>query len=564
MHIPEYKNIVEKVIQLKNFLVNLFKTHTKKSVALGLVLLGLGYYYYTNSAATEIKYVVTKVTKGTIVASVTGTGQVTALNQIDIKTRASGDVLSLPAKSGATVRSGQTLATLDARDARKAVRDAQVSLDIARLDLKQLMEPNDSLAYLQAQHAIESAEQQKKDADRTVTTTYRTLLNTSFEPLPVTSADKFTSEQIVPIISGSYVGESQGEILIEIKGIVGDVPRFESSGIVSSYGNVNTVPQPLGSSGLYIQFPPTLIQNATFAGVKWSIKIPNTKASGYLSNNTAYQNALENKAKVYAEADRTIAEQKQKITDLKNGATPLEIESKKLAITQRQNALYDAQLALNDYTISAPFAGTLTTVSVQRGESISSGSTLATLITKKRVASVTLNEVDVARIKVGQKTTLTFDALEDFSVAGEVVEIDTVGAVTQGVVSYTVKIGFDTDEERIKPGMSVTANIVTDVKVDVVVAPSSAVKTKNGTSYVEFFDPPLAEPKEGEQGTASDTAPQQKNVQTGIASDTEIEIVSGLSEGDFIVTKAITATATKTTAAPSLFGAPGGGGTRQR
>ncbi|MFZ2593424.1 MAG: efflux RND transporter periplasmic adaptor subunit [Minisyncoccia bacterium] len=560
MNIPQTTDLFSKGKAVLSRTVAFARVHTKKSlVLLALLLLG-GYYYYSKSATAETRYTFTKVEKGTLVASVTGTGQVTALNQIDVKPRVSGELVSLPVKSGATVRAGQVLATIDARDARKALRDAQTSLEIARLDLKQLMEPNDSLAYLQAQNAIKNAEQQKTDADRTVATSYRALLNSSFEALP----DVFLNEQVAPTITGTYTGEKEGEIIILATGSTGSSARFEASGLVSGYGTVNTSAQPMGTSGLYIQFPSSTINNPAISlgGMRWIVKIPNTKSSSYLSNNTAYQNAVLNRDKAYKDAEQTIAEQKQKISDLKAGATPLEIESKNLSIRQRQNALYDAQLALNDYTITAPFGGTITSVPVQRGESVSSGTTLATLITKKRVASVTMNEVDVARIKIGQKTTLTFDALEDFSVAGEVLEIETVGTVTQGVVSYVVKVGFDADDEKIKPGMSVTANIVTDVKQDVLLVPSSSVKTKNGASFVEVFATPLPAPAEGETGSVSKVAPEQKNVEIGISSDTQVEIVLGLIEGEEIVAKTISATSAKTTTAPSLFPSPSGRGGR--
>ncbi len=560
MNIPQTTDLLSKGKTVLSRTVAFARVHTKKSLVLLALLSFGGYYYYSKSATAETRYTFTKVEKGTLVASVTGTGQVTALNQIDVKPRVSGELVSLPVKSGATVRAGQVLATIDARDARKALRDAQTSLEIARLDLKQLMEPNDSLAYLQAQNAIKNAEQQKTDADRTVATSYRALLNSSFEALP----DIFLNEQVAPTITGTYNGEKEGEIIILAAGSTGSSARFEASGLVSGYGTVNTSAQPMGTSGLYIQFPSSTINNPAISlgGMRWVVKIPNTKSSSYLSNNTAHQNAILNRDKAYKDAEQTIAEQKQKISDLKAGATPLEIESKNLSIRQRQNALYDAQLALNDYTITAPFGGTITSVPVQRGESVSSGTTLATLITKKRVASVTMNEVDVARIKIGQKTTLTFDALEDFSVAGEVLEIETVGTVTQGVVSYVVKVGFDADDEKIKPGMSVTANIVTDVKQDVLLVPSSSVKTKNGASFVEIFATPLPAPAEGETGSVSKVAPEQKNVEIGISSDTQVEIVSGLIEGEEIVAKTTTATTTKTTTAPSLFPSPSGRGGR--
>jgi HlyD family secretion protein len=77
---------------------------------------------------------------------------------------------------------------------------------------------------------------------------------------------------------------------------------------------------------------------------------------------------------------------------------------------------------------------------------------------------------------MGQKVTMTFDAIPDLTMTGTVAEIDTLGTVTQGVVSYTVKIAFDTDNTDVKPGMTVSAMIITNTKIDVCKVPLSLDK----------------------------------------------------------------------------------------
>ena len=66
--------------------------------------------------------------------------------------------------------------------------------------------------------------------------------------------------------------------------------------------------------------------------------------------------------------------------------------------------------------------------------------------------------------------------------SGVVTEIDPIGAISQGVVTYDIKINFDVVDERVKPSMSVSAAIITDTKQNVLVVPNSAVKSKNGSS----------------------------------------------------------------------------------
>jgi multidrug efflux pump subunit AcrA (membrane-fusion protein) len=141
----------------------------------------------------------------------------------------------------------------------------------------------------------------------------------------------------------------------------------------------------------------------------------------------------------------------------------------------------------------------------------------------------------VANISIGQKVELTFDALDDVTVEGEVSEMDTVGTVSSGVVSYTVTISFETDNTSVKPGMSVTANVITNSATGVITVPSSAVKTAGGKSYVEVLN---------------NGVPQKKTVEVGISDDTNTEIKSGLTEGEKVVTSTVSS-AKKTTTSSS-------------
>jgi multidrug efflux pump subunit AcrA (membrane-fusion protein) len=155
-----------------------------------------------------------------------------------------------------------------------------------------------------------------------------------------------------------------------------------------------------------------------------------------------------------------------------------------------------------------------------------------------------LSEVDAAKVKVGQKATLTFDAVSDLTMTGAVAEIDTIGTVSSGVVSYTVKISFDAQDERIKPGMSVSANIVTDVQTDVLAVSNSAVRSQNGAYYVEMPDAAEAAILQNSTGGVFLTKPiWRQAVEVGAANDEMTVIISGLDAGDLIITNTITSAA---------------------
>ena len=198
-------------------------------------------------------------------------------------------------------------------------------------------------------------------------------------------------------------------------------------------------------------------------------------------------------------------------------------------------------------------------MNAKKGDSASAGAAIATLVTKQKISEISLNEIDAAKIKVGQKSTLTFDAVDGLSIDGKVTEIDAIGTVAQGVVTYNVKIAFDIQDDRVKPGMSASAAIITDAAQDVLLVPISAIKSQGETQYVEIFDQAIPRNKNG-QGIPSPVPPRQQIIETGLSNDTFVEIISGLKEGDQVVVRTINGSSSSQSAqqAPSILGNIGG------
>lgn len=208
-------------------------------------------------------------------------------------------------------------------------------------------------------------------------------------------------------------------------------------------------------------------------------------------------------------------------------------------------------------TVSAPISGTVNAINVKNGDDLSRLSSnsnssapiiIGDLATIK--AQVQINEVDIPSVQIGQKVTMTFNAISDLTVSGKVEKIDSLGTITQGVVTYNATISFDVIDSRIKPGMSVSALIVTGEKQNVMIVPNGAIKTQAGgrRNYVEVL-------------SGNETAPQQVVVEVGVANNTETEIVNGLSLGDKVVTRTINPSeATTKTSTSSSARIPGMGG----
>src|SRR3989338_2930194 len=112
----------------------LFTQIKKRKFASGIAFLliaGIGYWGFGNlfSSNGAIRYATVQVQNGTLIVSISGSGQVSASNQVDVKPKASGEITAVYAKLGQEVGTGATLAAIDARDAERAVRDAETSLE---------------------------------------------------------------------------------------------------------------------------------------------------------------------------------------------------------------------------------------------------------------------------------------------------------------------------------------------------------------------------------------------------------------------------------------------------
>ena len=272
-----------------------------------------------------------------------------------------------------------------------------------------------------------------------------------------------------------------------------------------------------------------------------------------------------------ATAQERLNEVTASLAKLRQGATAIDLANAQNAIAQRradevtaQNRLADAQQALSNYTIHAAFDGVMATVPVRVGDQASPSTSLGSLLTNTKIVTIPLNEVDVSKVHVGQKATLTFDALPDLSIAGTVTQIDTLGTVSQGVVNYNVKVAFLTEDDRVKPGMSTSVSIITDLHADVIAVPNAAIHQTNGQITVSILTTAQTAPVASSQNVTASVAPEVRPVQIGIANDQYTEVTSGLQEGEQVITRTIdpntTSAASSASRTGSTLGIPGVGG----
>jgi len=573
---------------------NYFRAHKGMAVAILIVIIGAGYYGYGKLSAKEAatRYVLGAVTRGTLLSTVSGTGQVEASDQVDLKPDVSGTVLSVNAAEGDSVKEGQVIASIDPGDAALTVKNAELSLEASQLALQKLENPTGS-NLLQAQDAVTSAVEAKTTTENSIVKAYSDGFSDTGSAVQDLTDAMNDMESILydtnhsPYMADAALRGSVGQSALDDKqnsGVKFDAAKDAVQSLTAAYRvatrdsdhatienlvseayaasqQVSDAAKDLKTTLDHIQAEEATVPSQ-LAGDQTTVAGDLTKVNGEISTLFSIKNTLSTSQQSLDSADRAIAEKQQALSDITEPEQS-DVASAELDVETKQAALQDAQKKLADYTVRAPFDGVVATLDVKKGDTISS-SAVATLITTEQVATVSLNELDAAKVKVGDKATLTFDAVPDLSISGQVIAIDALGTVSQGVVTYNVKIGFDTQDERVKPGMSVTADIITDAKPDVLLVPTTAVKTAGGQSFVEEL-PGVASGAAGGTATAagvtSGTPPVSIPVTVGDSNDSQTEIVSGLNEGDTIVMRTIAVTQTQTgTASGAGTGAARAGG----
>ncbi len=564
--------------------------HKVMSTIAVAVILGGGYFVYGKvfTASAETRYVLGVVAKGTLIASVSATGQVSAEDQIDIKPKASGEIVWIGTKAGDTVRAGQALMSIDSTTAKQVVADAEKSLQAAQLQY-QKDSAQAPITYQNDQDALATA---KENLVNDYNDTYNNLSNTYLDLPAVTTGaqnalygydfDLHKNQWNMDVLSNLFTAPNSSMLAFKDKAkadYAAAKASYDSS--VASYKQVSrsdstdSLDQTLSETITMVTAVAQALQSELnfFGSVSDlaqsnSVALPTSFAT--LQSNTRAQLSVANgdlstllaQKKTLTVAKQTITTDQQNITldqvGNQTGENPISLQIEKNNLEKQQQDLIQQKTNLSDYTVVAPFAGTLASVSAKVGDMAGSAA-VATIITARQIANLSLNEVDAAKIKLGEKATLTFDAVDGLSLTGTVAQIDSLGTVSQGVVSYTVKVAFDVQDNRIKPGMTANATIQSAVHQDVLTVPSSAVKTQNGASYVLVFDPAITDTG-GTQGTVSKVLPRQVGVTTGISSDTDVEILSGLTEGQQIVTRTVTGTAATASAARTTTTTRTGGG----
>lgn len=223
-------------------------------------------------------------------------------------------------------------------------------------------------------------------------------------------------------------------------------------------------------------------------------------------------------------------------------------------VENAQSSLDNTQDNYDDYTITAPISGQVITKSYKVGDNISrntsSTTTVATIYDLSQLTfQMSIDELDILSVKVGQKVTVTADALEGETYTGTVTNVSLESSYSNGVTTYPVTVTMDETGELL-PGMNVDGVITLEEAKGVLAVPSDALMRGN---QVYIKDDTVTQ-----QAGPVPAGFRAAQVETGLVSDSYVEVKSGLSEGD-VVYVAESSASTAGAFMMMEMGGPGGG-----
>jgi len=269
--------------------------------------------------------------------------------------------------------------------------------------------------------------------------------------------------------------------------------------------------------------------------------------AAYKQAQASYEMALNGATQEELWASWAQVEQSQaQLDQLKNGATPEELESAQVAVEKAEATLAQANLNLERATLKAPMDGIVTEIAIEEGEYVSSGQDAITVsVLEPLEVEIDVDETDIAPVQVGQEVNISLDALPDITLLGKVINIAATADTSSGVVLYPVTIQLTETPENlsVRPGMTVEVEIIVTRQEDALIVPLRAIQSEARKTYVDRI-------------VGDDV--ERVEVELGVMTSSEVEILSGIEEGD--VVRVSTATADTPAGGPPMGGMPGGGG----
>lgn len=494
----------------------------KRVIAIVLVVAiaggGFWYFHRGNSAVPtdlDTQYLTEPISRRDITQSLTGNGTLEAADSYSVTSLVEAEILSANFEEGDIVQKDDTLYELDSADASNSIENSEIALSGQQRNY---------------QNALETK------ADLTV----KSPIAGTVVSLDVEVGDEVQAGQAIATVRDS------SEMELKVNFPSDDAANFyvgqaATATLDGSFETLNaTVTNIAGADTV-------LTGNRIVRQVTLSVKNPGGLSNTQLATATVggvgssdsgtftYKEERSVTAKTSGEvASLAVSEGDQ----VQNGSTLVQlssdtiddtIQSQSDAMRQAEISLENAKEALENYTITSPISGTIVEKAYKAGEKTEQGKELCKIYDLSYL-TLTLNvdELDISKVQVGQKVTITADAVEGKTYEGVVTKVSVAGTTQNGYTTYPVTIQID-EADGLMPGMNADATILMSASENALAIPQDALVRDN--KVLVTLDSPSA------VNALEDAAPEgyvYVSVTTGVSDGSYLEVTSGLQEGDTV------------------------------
>ena len=471
-----------------------------------------------SAAAADTSYTTAEVTRMDVSSSITGSGTLEAADSYSVSTLLEGTILTADFEEGDQVEEGTVLYTIDSSDAANSLEQAEISLNQAQRSYSNQLESQEDLtitAPVTGQVYYIDVEVGDEIAAGETVATVRDSQTMSLEVSFPADAAAF------------YVGQSATVTLDS---------TFETlSGVISKISGTDTV-----LTGNVIVRSVTIdVSNPGGLSTSQTASAAVDSATSTSSGTFTYKEEETVTAEVSGEVAAIRVSEGDQVS---TGQTLIVLTSDDLddQIQSAQDSLRNAEISyenqteqLEDYTITAPITGTIVDKNYNAGETSESNQVLCTIYDLSYLTmTLSVDELDIANIAVGQSVTIVADAVEDTTYTGVVTKVSVAGTSSGSATTYPVTIRID-ETDGLLPGMSVDATIELASAENVLAIPSAALNRGN-TVLVTADSPSAVNGTLVESTTEGGEDYYSVEVTIGVNGDDYIEVTSGLQEGDTV------------------------------
>ncbi|MEK7068761.1 MAG: efflux RND transporter periplasmic adaptor subunit [Patescibacteria group bacterium] len=471
------------------------------------------------------------VQSGAFIQQVSVSGKVVAAQDVDLGFSNSGRVAAVYAKVGDKVQAGAALAELENDDLRAGILQKQAALARERASLS-VMKEGTRLEELDV--ALSEVESQKVALAQARNSLVEAVQNsfTASDDAIRNIFDQFvdnprTDPQLELVVSDLQLENivEKARLSIESKlvawqmnaeGLAAD--NALPGAVSEARDNLTQISMLLTNANIALNktVPTGAITPAILDGYKADIASARSKLNDVISSLT---NAITAEQNAIAKLETL----KKSLTLKEAGTRASDIAAQEADVKAAEADFMNARAQLGKTIIHAPFSGIVTKMDIKAGAIASTNASEVTMVSIGvfQIESF-VPEVNIALIEIGDAAEVTLDAYgSDIIFSATVMLIDPAETVRDGVATYRSILQFSKADMRIKSGMTANAVIVTQKRMGVIAVPQGIVALQDGRSVVQM--------KEGDKIV-------ERVVTTGaISSLGEIEILSGLSDGDIVI-----------------------------